>query len=79
MKIAILSNGECYYIPQADLKFFKELAERMKWRLVGNSETVSAPKAWVDGLAGKWQDERSTSQIINDIHAARTANSEIEL
>ena len=79
MKTIVLSNGECYYIPQADSQFFKELAARMKWRLVGNTETVSSPKTWVDGLAGKWQDKRSTSQIISDIHTARTANSEVEL
>lgn len=79
MNTAILSNGECYYIPQADLKFFKDLAFRMKWRLVGNSETISAPKAWVDGLVGKWQDEHPTSQIIADIHKAHTTNLEYEL
>lgn len=34
MNTAILSNGTSYYIPQSDLSFFTELAERMKWQLV---------------------------------------------
>ena len=34
MSIAILSNGTSYYIPQSDLSFFTELAERMKWQIV---------------------------------------------
>lgn len=34
MSTAILSNGTSYYIPQADLPFFTELAERMKWQIV---------------------------------------------
>ena len=37
---------------------------------------VSATSSWVENFAGKWKDSRSTSQIINDIHAARTSNSE---
>ena len=38
---------------------------------------VPATSSWVGNFAGKWKDCRSTSQIINDIHAARTSNSEI--
>lgn len=34
MNTAVLSNGTSYYIPQSDLSFFTELAERMKWQLV---------------------------------------------
>ena len=37
---------------------------------------VSATSSWVENFAGKWKDSRPTSQIINDIHAARTSNSE---
>lgn len=36
MNTAILSNGTSYYIPQADLTFFTELAERMKWQPVSS-------------------------------------------
>lgn len=31
------------------------------------------------GLAGKWEDDRSTSEIIADIYSHRTAGREIEL
>lgn len=74
MNTAVLSDGVSYYIPTADLTFFKELAARMKWEIVGKakkSKTVAPTSSWVDSFAGKWQDNRSTSQIISDIHAAR--------
>ena len=82
MNTAVLSDGISYYIPSADLTFFKELAARMKWEVVSKMKKapkVSTASSWVDNFAGKWQDERSTSQIIQDIHAARTSNSEISL
>ncbi len=80
MSTAILSNGTSYYIPQADLSFFTELAERMKWQIIDNMKKIgssSTAKSWVDDFAGKWQDTRSTAQIISDIHGARTSNSEV--
>ena len=82
MSTAILSNGTSYYIPQADLSFFTELAERMKWQIIDKIKKPSTSittKSWVDEFAGKWQDTRSTAQIIKDIHEARTSNSEISL
>lgn len=82
MNTAVLSNGVSYSIPKADLTFFKELAARMKWEIVGKakrSNAVVSTSSWVDSFAGKWQDNRPTSQIISDIHAARTSNSEISL
>ncbi len=82
MNTAVLSDGISYYIPSSDLTFFKELAARMKWEVVSKMKKtpkVSTTSSWVDNFAGKWQDERSTSQIIQDIHAARTSNSEISL
>lgn len=85
MSTAILSNGTSYYIPQADLTFFTELAERMKWQIIdkmkkaSTSPSTTTAKSWVDEFAGKWQDARSTAQIIQDIHKARTSNSEVSL
>ena len=82
MNTAVLSDGMIYHIPAADLLFFKELAARMKWEIVGaskKSEEASSAKSWVDSFAGKWQDDRSADQIISDIHAAGTSNSEISL
>lgn len=79
MNTAVLSDGISYYIPNADLTFFKELAARMKWELVGKTKDVkktssAISSSWVDDFAGKWKDNRSTSQIIKDIHAARFKN-----
>ncbi len=83
MNTAILSDGTSYYIPNSDLSFFKELALRMKWQVVDKKKptvtTATASKSWVDEFAGKWQDQRTTAQIVEDIHKARTNNSEIVL
>lgn len=82
MSTAVLANGTSYYIPQADLTFFTELAERMKWQIIDKqkmTDASAAAKSWVDGFAGKWQDTRSTAKIIQDIHGARTSNSEVSL
>ncbi len=82
MSTALLADGVSYYIPDSDLTFFKELAARMKWEIIGKTKRAiqtSSKKTWVDAFAGKWQDSRSTSQILTDIHAARTTNSEIAL
>jgi len=35
--------------------------------------------AWAANLAGRWQDDRATEDIVSDIREARTANREIEL
>lgn len=40
MNTAILPDGTSYYIPQADLTFFTELAERMKWQPVSSVKKV---------------------------------------
>lgn len=81
MNTAVLPNGVSYYIPQADLSFFLELAGRMKWKIIDKTKkkAPASCNSWVDAFAGKWQDNRSTSQIVKDIHSARTSNSEISL
>jgi len=35
--------------------------------------------AWAANLAGRWQDDRATEDIVSDIREARTANREIGL
>lgn len=81
MNTVILSDGTSYYIPNSDLSFFKELALRMKWQVVDKKKTTApnaiVGKSWVNDFAGKWQDQRTTAQIVEDIHNARTKNSEV--
>ena len=50
-----------------------------KTNLTKKQIKFSATSSWVDNFAGKWKDIRSTSQIIKDIHTARTFNSEISV
>lgn len=76
MSTAVLADGVSYYIPNSDLAFLKDLAARMKWKIVDKTKKTvqtSSTKSWVDAFVGKWQDTRSTSQIIKDIHSARTS------
>ena len=83
MNTAVLADGTSYYIPNSDLSFFKELALRMKWQVVDKKKTTAptaiVSKSWVNDFAGKWQDQRTTAQIVEDIRNARTKNSEVIL
>ena len=49
------------------------------WQKKPTASTATASKSWVDEFAGKWQDQHTTAQIVEDIHKARTNNSEIIL
>ena len=54
----------------------------MKWEVVRKSRAAehdSSTKSWADHFVGKWQDQRTTQQIVDDIHAARTSNGELTL
>lgn len=55
----------------------------MKWQVVDKKKTTApnaiVGKSWVNDFAGKWQDQRTTAQIVEDIHKARTNNSEVIL
>ena len=84
MITAVLTNGLQYAIPNSDTDFFKKLAKRMGWTLYTTNtqkpqETEVMPVSWVDEFAGKWQDTRSTEQMLQDIHSARTSNDAIVL
>lgn len=46
-------------------------------KTVSNSNRPS--RNWAKNLAGRWQDERTTDEIISDIREARTINREIDL
>ena len=84
MATAVLANGLWYAIPKSDTDFFKKLAKRMGWTLckmdaLKLQEVEAKPASWTDELVGKWQDTRSTEQILRDIHDARTSNDDIAL
>ena len=79
MTTAILNNGSCYSIPEYDVEFFRAIAKKMGWTATPMTVKKESKKSWVDQFAGKWQDSRSTEEIIEDIHKARTLNDEIVL
>ena len=79
MTTAILNNGSCYSIPEYDVEFFRAIAKKMGWTATPMTVKKESKTSWVDQFAGKWQDSRSTEEIIEDIHKARTLNDEIVL
>lgn len=84
MTTAVLTNGLQYAIPNSDTAFFKKLAKRMGWTLhmadvQKPQAAVAKPALWTEGIVGEWQDTRSTEQILQDIHDARTSNDDIAL
>ncbi len=62
MSTAVLPNGVSYYIPQTDLSFFKELAERMKWQIV---EKVKKKSAKAEIEKSPWADYKLSKEIVN--------------
>ena len=79
MTTAILNNGSCYSIPEYDVEFFRAIAKKMGWIATPITDKTDSKRLWVDQFAGKWQDSRSTEEIIEDIHKARAPNDEIVL
>lgn len=82
MITAILSNGTWYSIPSYDQAFFEKLANKMGWipQQPKDTERIYGKKtSWVDEFAGKWMDVRTTEQIVDEIHDARTVNDDIVL
>ncbi len=62
MSTAVLSNGVSYYIPQADLSFFKELAERMKWQIV---DKVKKKTSQTEVAKSPWANYELSKEIVN--------------
>lgn len=79
MNTITLSDGSCYSVPQSDLNLIRELAAKMKWSIVDKPATDETGNSWVNRFAGKWQDNRSAEQMLDDIHSARTDNSDMSL
>lgn len=84
MTTAVFTDGSQYVIPNSDVDFFKKLAKKMGWiiskaNVLSSSEVDVKHVSWTDDFIGKWQDVRTTEQIINDIHSARTENENIIL
>ena len=68
----------------------KDLSDNVKLELITllsssmthpeNEGKTDAGKGWTEKFAGKWQDDRTAEEIVEDIRAARNANMrEIEL
>ena len=60
----------------------KDLSNDVKLELISLLSTSmrKTEEDWTEGFAGKWQDERSTEEIVDDIRSARNAHmKEIEL
>ena len=85
-------NTTSFPTSSAAAKFWpklKGLSDRDKLNLIvmlsssmahPEEETVNSSKGWTKSFAGKWQDSRSSEEIIADLRAARpTHNFDVEL
>lgn len=84
MYTAILTDGMQYAIPNSDTDFFVKLAKKMGWVACKTAtpqpqEAEAESISWANEFMGKWQDVRTTEQMLQDIHDARTANEDIAL
>lgn len=55
-----------------------DLIARLSKSLLNKGKTTDESH-WISDFAGKWKDNRSAEEIINDIRESRTTNREIEL
>ena len=62
----------------------KDLSDNVKLELITllrgsmthseKEEKTDTGNGWTENFAGKWQDDRTAEEIIEDVHAARNAN-----
>ena len=54
----------------------KDLSNDVKLELISllSSSMRESEDDWTKEFAGKWQDDRTTDEILDDIHSARNAN-----
>lgn len=60
----------------SDIKL--ELIAKLSASLLAKEDTPDTSN-WTSEFAGRWEDDRTTDEIIEDIRGARTSNREIEL
>ncbi len=60
----------------SDIKL--ELIAKLSASLVAKDNTPDTPN-WTSEFVGRWEDDRTADEVIEDIRGARTSNREIEL
>lgn len=61
----------------SDIKL--ELIAKLSASLVAKDNTSDTSKNWTSEFVGRWEDDRTADEVIEDIRGARTSNREIEL
>lgn len=54
------------------------LMKQVSVSLLAEDDTPDTPN-WTSEFAGRWKDDRTADEVIEDIRGARTSNREIEL
>jgi len=54
----------------------KDLSDDVKLELISllSTSMLESDNDWVSSFAGKWEDDRSTEEILDDIYSARNAH-----
>lgn len=60
----------------SDIKL--ELIAKLSASLLAKDDALDTPN-WISEFAGRWEDDRTADEVIEDIRGARTSNREIEL
>ena len=67
-------KNQCLSVKSAQSVSKILFAEQLELISLLSSSMRDVEDDWTSDFAGKWQDERMTDEIIDDIHAARNAN-----
>lgn len=60
----------------SDIKL--ELIAKLSASLLTKDDTSDTPN-WTSEFVGRWEDDRTAAEVMEDIRSARTSNREIEL
>lgn len=60
----------------SDIKL--ELIAKLSASLLVKDDTSDTPN-WTSEFVGRWEDDRTAAEVMEDIRSARTSNREIEL
>lgn len=60
----------------SDIKL--ELIAKLSASLLTKDDTSDTPN-WTSEFVGRWEDDRTAAEVMEDIRGARTSNREIEL
>lgn len=72
------SNIYWYMLKDLSSDIKLELIAKLSASLLVKDDTPDTPN-WTSEFAGRWEDDRTAEEVMEDIRGSRTSNREIEL